>query len=151
LGANLAKDQLSDPESCKFLHLDYRATGLRILPELSCEDLLMFSRPIKSGLVFDPSSPLFAQTITVLHAFTGGEDGGQPMAGVVEDSRGNLYGTTHQGGKFGVCPIGCGVVYKVSPSAHETVIHLFTGGADGANPAAGLIFDSAGNLYGTTS
>jgi uncharacterized repeat protein (TIGR03803 family) len=83
---------------------------------------------------------------TVLHSFTGSTDGSQPEAGVVRDSAGNLYGTTVYGGTSGA-----GVVYKVDKGGHETVLHSFTGGADGAYPWAGVIRDSAGNLYGTTS
>jgi uncharacterized repeat protein (TIGR03803 family) len=82
---------------------------------------------------------------TVLHNFTGGSDGSQPYAGLVGDSSGNLYGTTYFGGAANA-----GVVYKLDTSGHETVLYTFTGGADGANPRAGAIRDSAGNLYGTT-
>jgi uncharacterized repeat protein (TIGR03803 family) len=81
-----------------------------------------------------------------LHSFTGGADGGYPYAGVIRDSAGNLYGTTISGGAAGK-----GVVYKVDTSGHETVLYSFTGGADGGSPAADLIRDSAGNLYGTTA
>lgn len=80
---------------------------------------------------------------TVLHSFTGGTDGCNPLAGVISLS-GNLYGTTYYGGAYGY-----GVVYKVDASGKETVLHSFTGGADGGNPIAALINDSAGNLYGT--
>ena len=82
---------------------------------------------------------------TVLYSFTGGTDGGFPYAGVIRDSAGNLYGTTTGGGASGL-----GTVYKIDASGQETVLHSFTGGADGANPDAGVIRDSAGNLYGTT-
>ncbi len=81
----------------------------------------------------------------VLHSFHGGSDGSNPAAGVVQDSAGNLYGTTYFGG-----PTNAGVVYKVTPSGQETVLYAFAGGADGSNPFAGVILDSAGNLYGTT-
>jgi hypothetical protein len=47
--------------------------------------------------------------------------------------------------------LGCGVVYKVAPSGQETVLHAFTGGADGNSPYSGLVADRSGNLYGTTS
>jgi uncharacterized repeat protein (TIGR03803 family) len=57
--------------------------------------------------------------------------------GVIRDSAGNLYGTTNNGG-----PADMGVVYKVDGTGHETVLHGFTGGPDGAYPT--------GNLYGTT-
>jgi uncharacterized repeat protein (TIGR03803 family) len=83
---------------------------------------------------------------TVLYSFTGGPDGGYPYAGVIEDSAGNLYGTTQIGGASGA-----GVVYKVNTSDQETVLYNFTGGADGRYPYAGVIQDSSGNLYGTTS
>ena len=81
---------------------------------------------------------------TVLYNFTGGADGGNPYAGVIRDSAGNLYGTTIGG------TAGAGVVYKLDTSGHETVLYSFTGGADGSNPLAGVTLDSAGNLYGTT-
>jgi uncharacterized repeat protein (TIGR03803 family) len=94
---------------------------------------------------------------TVLYSFTGGADGGEPNAGVVRDSAGNLYGTTLLGGNTVACPSsfilhgGCGVVYKLDTTGQETVLYSFTGGADGGYPYAGVIRDSAGNLYGTTS
>jgi uncharacterized repeat protein (TIGR03803 family) len=83
---------------------------------------------------------------TVLYGFTGGADGGNPYAGVILDSTGNLYGTTVQGGTAGA-----GVVYELDTTGHQTVLHGFAGGADGVGPYAGVIRDSAGNLYGTTS
>jgi uncharacterized repeat protein (TIGR03803 family) len=81
----------------------------------------------------------------VLYSFTGGTDGGEPLAGVIRDSAGNLYGTTHGGGTAGA-----GVVYKLDTAGHETVLYSFTGGADGGQPYAGVIRNSAANLYGTT-
>src|ERR1017187_205508 len=82
---------------------------------------------------------------TVLYSFTGGADGGYPSAGVVGDSAGNLYGTTFSGGTANA-----GVVFRLDQTGHETVLYSFTGGADGSGPYAGVIRDSAGNLYGTT-
>jgi uncharacterized repeat protein (TIGR03803 family) len=61
---------------------------------------------------------------------------------------GNLYGTTVFGGISSACNGSCGVVFKLGPSGKETVLHNFTGGADGGLPASGLTMDSAGNLYG---
>jgi uncharacterized repeat protein (TIGR03803 family) len=91
-------------------------------------------------------------TETVLYSFTGGADGGNPYAGLVRDAGGNLYGTTVAGGgKSSTCFYGCGVVFKLSPTGTETVLHSFTRGADGGTPYAGLIQDAAGNLYGTTA
>jgi uncharacterized repeat protein (TIGR03803 family) len=83
---------------------------------------------------------------TVLHYFTGGADGGLPVGGVIRDSAGNLYGATNRGGTLGY-----GVVYKLDSAGNYTVLYTFTGGADGGAPYAGVIRDSAGNLYGTTS
>jgi uncharacterized repeat protein (TIGR03803 family) len=88
---------------------------------------------------------------TVIYRFTGGADGGSPYAGVVRDGNGNLYGTTAFGGLSG-CSGGsdCGVIFKVDSSGRETVLHSFTGGADGAWPYGRLVRDQQGNLYGTT-
>jgi len=93
---------------------------------------------------------------TVLHSFTGtGGDGANPMAPLIRDAAGNLYGTTEYGGLFGVAcgGNGCGIVFKIDPSGKETVLYRFTGipGNDGMNPLQGLVRDAKGNLYGTTS
>jgi uncharacterized repeat protein (TIGR03803 family) len=82
---------------------------------------------------------------TVLYSFTGGADGAQPEAGVIEDAAGNLYGTTVFGGDLNL-----GTVFKLDNTGKETVLHSFTGGADGAQPVTGVILDKAGDLYGTT-
>jgi uncharacterized repeat protein (TIGR03803 family) len=84
---------------------------------------------------------------TVLHSFAGPPaDGGYP-AGPIRDSAGNLYGTAQIGGASNK-----GVVFKLDSTGHETILYSFAGPpADGANPFAGLIRDSAGNLYGTTA
>jgi uncharacterized repeat protein (TIGR03803 family) len=90
---------------------------------------------------------------TVLYSFTGTNgDGKYPYGSLVRDSAGNFYGTTYGGGTSGAgCNgYGCGTVFKLTPGGNETVLYSFTGGVDGANPQAGLIRDSAGNLYGTT-
>jgi uncharacterized repeat protein (TIGR03803 family) len=83
---------------------------------------------------------------TVLYGFSGGVDGGSPYGKLIRDSKGNLYGTTNAGGGTNA-----GVVFKVDSSGHETVLYSFTGGDDGGYPLAGVIRDSAGNLYGTTN
>ena len=82
---------------------------------------------------------------TVLYSFTGGADGANPFAGVVQDNAGNLYSTTFRGGTSGN-----GVVFKVDPTGHETVLHSFTGGADGGGPLLTCGSGPQGNLYGTT-
>ncbi len=97
-------------------------------------------------------------TATILHHFTGQADGGVPL-GVLVYQDGNLYGTTRFGGtSSGGCDGGgggCGVVYELSPSNGgwtETVLYTFNGSlGSGANPYGGVIFDPAGNLYGTAS
>ncbi len=95
-----------------------------------------------------------AQTLDVLHTFTGGADGGDPMAGLTQDSAGNLYGTTYFGGTGGNCGEGeCGVVFRVTHHGSgwvETPIYTFKGVPDGAYPMARVIFGPDGALYGTT-
>ncbi len=98
--------------------------------------------PASAGVVFKVDS---AGHETVLYRFTGGADGGYPYSGVIRDSAGKLYGTTFGGGTANF-----GTVYKVDASGHETVLYSFTGGNDGAHPNAGVVRDTAGNLYGTT-
>jgi uncharacterized repeat protein (TIGR03803 family) len=104
------------------------------------------------GVVFQLKPHDGSWSETILHSFTGA-DGLRPHAGLIVDAAGNLYGTTDSGGPGGV-QAGAGVVFKLMPSADgtwtESVLHAFTYGADGANPWAGLAFDAAGNLYGTT-
>jgi uncharacterized repeat protein (TIGR03803 family) len=82
---------------------------------------------------------------TVLHNFAGGINGGNPYAGVILDTGGNLLGTTKFGGAAGA-----GVIFKVDLAGQETVLYNFTGAADGGYPYAGVILDATGNLYGTT-
>jgi uncharacterized repeat protein (TIGR03803 family) len=97
-----------------------------------------------------------AWTESILYNFSNGTDGGAPQAGVVMDSAGNLYGTTTAGGAVSCTSRGgfCGVVYELSPGSggswSESVLVNFTG-ANGLVPEGSLIFDSAGNLYGTTT
>jgi uncharacterized repeat protein (TIGR03803 family) len=88
----------------------------------------------------------------VLYSFNGTADGGFPN-GVVQDSRGNLYGTTVAGGDMSrrLYQYGCGVVYKLDTNGTETVLYSFKGGSDGAFPEAPLFMDKGGNLYGTTT
>jgi len=83
---------------------------------------------------------------TVLHSFTGAGDGAFPWASLLRDSAGNLYGTTEYGG---ASAFGYGVVFKLDSSGVETVLYSFTGGPGGADPVSGLVQDAAGNLYGT--
>src|ERR1022692_1400172 len=61
-------------------------------------------------------------TGTALYSFTGGADGGQPIAGLIRDTGGNLYGTTNEGGAVGCFGLGCGTVFEVTPAGNETEI-----------------------------
>jgi uncharacterized repeat protein (TIGR03803 family) len=91
---------------------------------------------------------------TVLHSFSyNGTDGDIPLAGLIRDAAGNLYGTTVTGGT-GNCDYypfwGCGTVFKVTKTGQETVLYSFTGPPDGQYPDASVVRDAKGNLYGTT-
>jgi len=92
-------------------------------------------------------------TKSLIHGF--GKHGEQPHGGLVFDAAGNLYGTTVEGGHLDDCGYGCGVVFKLTAETDgiwpEKELHSFNDGKDGAYPDAGLIFDAAGNLYGTTA
>ena len=77
-----------------------------------------------------------------------GGDGDDPTGSLVIDGRGNLYGTTYQGG-----PLNYGIVFELSPNSGgqwtEKILHGFKG-MDGEGPEAGLAIDASNNLYGTT-
>ncbi len=106
-------------------------------------------------------SPLAqAQTFTVLHTFTGGEDGSLPYGSVTLDRGGNLYGTASAGGFMGntCASTGCGTVFKLTQSGSGwifTILYSFHGNAygnaDGATPNAGVTVGPNGTLYGTTT
>jgi uncharacterized repeat protein (TIGR03803 family) len=99
-------------------------------------------------VVIAVSLAAFAQAEKVIYRFAGGTDGFGPDGPVVIDKAGNLYGTTSSGGANNTY----GTVFTLTRSGGswmETVLYSFTGASDGANPYAGLIFDEAGNLYGT--
>ena len=94
-----------------------------------------------------------------LYTFQGGNDGSYPSSGLIFDSSGNLYGTTQAGGGSSGCDVGrssdaCGTVFELIPNSSggwtETILYAFQGSSTGYSPFAGLIFDQAGNLYGTT-
>ena len=111
-----------------------------------------------NGAVFELSPPTVKGgkwTETVLYPFVGGSDGLDPNPGLVFDKSGDLYGTTFGGGN---CPSYCGVIFRLAPphtpggNWTETVLHAFGGpnSTDGGGPSGSLVFDKAGNLYGTT-
>jgi uncharacterized repeat protein (TIGR03803 family) len=108
-----------------------------------------------AGTVFSLTRPpsvcksaLCPWTETVLHRFTGGRDGGPTAGDLVFDQVGNVYGATTSGGSFNR-----GLVYELTPSGGswvENVLHNFSQLPDGLYPGSGVVFDNAGNLYGTT-
>src|SRR5208283_4507550 len=138
---------------------------------ISAGGKLMLAFALVLGSAAVATLPAHAQTFSVVHNFTGGNDGGVPFNGLTADGK-ILYGTASVGGTSNN-----GVVFKISASGAETVLHNFAGGTDGATPQgelirgkgadfygtttaggtdgavpeAGLVFDAAGNLYGTTS
>jgi len=83
---------------------------------------------------------------TSLYSFTGGNDGGVPVPGVVQATDGNFYGNTLQGGRNG----GFGTVFQITPSGTLTTLYSFAGAGDGDTPWGGLMLSRDGNLYGTT-
>jgi uncharacterized repeat protein (TIGR03803 family) len=82
---------------------------------------------------------------TVLYSFTGGTDGAYPQSQLIWDGASNLYGTTTEGGASNN-----GTIFKLAPAGTQTALYSFAGSPDGAYPMAGVIRDTAGNLYGTT-
>jgi uncharacterized repeat protein (TIGR03803 family) len=103
------------------------------------------------GVVFELSPGTNGKwTESVLHSFTGSQnDGRTPTASLIFDNKGDLFGTTEDGGTYD-----SGTVFELTPGSNgawtETVVYDFTGNVDGGNPEANLIFDSTGNVYGTT-
>ena len=88
----------------------------------------------------------WARTLTVVHNFTGGSDGGSPVDGLMMSANGGLFGTTSSGGTAGL-----GTVFKIGGHDTQTVLHSFQGGADGATPNGGVIDDTSGTMFGTTT
>lgn len=103
------------------------------------------------GVVYKLSNSGGVWTQSVVHTFTGGNDGSGPGSPVAFDQQGNLYGTTPTGGALGL-----GVVYEMKPGSDGKwilkVIHTFTGGKDGLGGGASrLLVDAAGSLYGVNT
>jgi hypothetical protein len=110
--------------------------------------------PNGSGLIFElkkPSGNTRSWTETVLSLFNNETNGGSPISGLVFDSHGDLYGTASAGDEFRG-----GTVFALTPPRGKSdrwnlkVLHGFTGSPDAAHPAASLVFDKAGNLFGTS-
>jgi len=127
---------------------------------------------LDAGVIFDSSGNLYSTAViggangngavlelspsadgnwteTVIYSFTGGTDGSAPYGSLILDAAGNLYSTTSAAGAYGD-----GTVFMLTPDSDgtwtETTLHSFAGGTDGAGSSTGLIFDTAGNLYGAT-
>jgi uncharacterized repeat protein (TIGR03803 family) len=110
------------------------------------------------GTTYDISSPFLYGSVfkistngvlTSLHSFTGGNDGGWPVAALVQGSDGDFYGTTTSGGNIPSGTYGEGTVFKISPTGALTTLYSFTGLNDGWGPYA-LVRSSDGNFYGRT-
>jgi hypothetical protein len=116
------------------------------------------------GTIFELSPPKQKGgkwTEKVLYSFKNGNDGANPNGGLVFDKKGAIYGTAYYGGKEdgncrgGVGGIGCGTVFKLAPPTKGGkwkfhLLHRFNAD-DGGNPAAGVVFDTKGNLFGTSA
>src|SRR5437867_1604128 len=102
------------------------------------------------GVVYKLTNSGETWTQTVIHAFTGGDDGSGPGARVALDAQGNVYGMTPTGGAFGL-----GTIYQLHPGANGNysfkVIHSFTGGTDGSSGSAGKMVLRNGHLYGAAT
>ena len=122
---------------------------------------------IVAGLTIDAAGTIFGNSIAtvfeltpngkggwlkhVIHKFAGSPNDGAVAEGIpVLDQAGNLYGTTYAGGL-----VGYGTVYEMSPEKHEKwterILYSFVGGSSGYSPSGGIVFDAAGNIYGTTN
>jgi uncharacterized repeat protein (TIGR03803 family) len=119
------------------------------------------------GTVFELSPPKTkggAWTEKVLYSFKSGTDGANPNGNLVFDKKGALYGTTFFGGNQRCqqdAGVGCGTVFKLNPPAKKghawgyEVLHRFDNSplsaqGDGVNPAAGVVLDKKGVVFGTT-
>lgn len=119
----------------------------RCLGGLGCGTVFKLTPPAPGRKIWNESR---------LHVFRGGTDGSAPFGSLASDGADALYGTTARGGDP-ACSRGCGTIFKLTPPTRgrarwaETILYAFKGGADGTFPAAGMIFDASGSLYGTTN
>jgi uncharacterized repeat protein (TIGR03803 family) len=98
------------------------------------------------GVVYKLSNTGGTWTQTVIHAFSGGDDGSGPGARVTVDGVGNVYGMTPTGGAYGL-----GTIYRIASNGTFKVLHAFTGGTDGATGSAGRMIWRGGRLYGAAT
>jgi uncharacterized repeat protein (TIGR03803 family) len=132
-------------------------TGQLAIPAVQAGSHVYTNVIVKPGEVTSVGGIYSSVGESILYSFTGrggvsgSTDGADPQAGLIQDSDGDFYGTTAEGGTGGVA----GTVFKISDQGVETVVHSFTGmvnfsSADGVTPQSTLIYGSDGNLYGTT-
>jgi len=104
-----------------------------------------------AGVVFKLEPGSTGWTETILHNFGGGSDGFSALGALTLDKAGNIYGTT----ALGSSEYDDGIVFELLPQSNgswtEAILYTFTGLLDGQNPSSGVIFDTKGNLYGSTS
>lgn len=120
-----------------------------LFPTISHTARIALSVPIVFALVMFAAPAMPAQTLTVIHSFSGGAGGISPQAGVTMDAADNLYGTTYYGGTHGY-----GMVFELKHFGSGwlfTPLYSFAGGNDGANPWGRVVIGPDGALYGTTS
>jgi uncharacterized repeat protein (TIGR03803 family) len=96
-----------------------------------------------NGTIFKLST---AGVILWSYSFPGGSGGSSPVAGLIQASDGNFYGTTFAGGNA----LGIGTIYRLDQDGNVVVVYTFQSNTDGSNPEAGLVQGTDGNLYGTT-
>jgi uncharacterized repeat protein (TIGR03803 family) len=114
------------------------------------------SRDGGDGTIYELTETKSGWARKTLHNFTRGRDGGLPITDLTADKAGNLYGSTTEGGSQKACEklvTNCGTVFRLSRTSagwKETVIHDFKG-KDGALPMGNMVWDDAGNLYGTAA
>jgi uncharacterized repeat protein (TIGR03803 family) len=154
--------ELVAASSLETLHKFKPGDGANPLSSLTLDEAgnLYGTTPAGGGGNCTPSCGTVFQLVTnsdgtwtenLLHQFSGGNDGENPLAGVIFDAAGNLYGTTSAGGANDPC---CGTVFELTHNSDgswaKSVLYNFKGGSDGDMPQSNLTFDGAGNLYGTT-
>jgi uncharacterized repeat protein (TIGR03803 family) len=113
---------------------------------VSAIEKLVLTFASAAGLLVAAGTVAPAQTLNVVHNFTGGSDGGNPVNGFTSGVDGRLFGTASSGGTSGY-----GVVFKVTAEGAETVLHNFAGGSDGATPNGSVLEGKGGALFGTTT
>lgn len=105
--------------------------------------------PLRSTAAAYGARPLASES--TIYEFPGSPNGAGPFAGLLAGAKGEFYGVTNGGGTVGPSGFTDGTVFEISASGTEKVLYTFQGGNDGAGDEAGLVSDSAGNLYGATS